>query len=525
MVHVELIVLFLLVAVAMLTALSRLLGVPYPIMLVVGGSLVGFAPGVPEIELEPDLVLLIFLPPLLFNAAYFSSLRDLRRSARPITLNAVGLVLVTTVLVAVVAHAAIEGIPWAAAFALGAIVSPTDPLAATAIMRRLGAPRRLVSVVEGESLVNDGTALVIYRTAVLAVGGTFSLLDATWDFVVNAAGGIAIGVAVGLALVKLFRKLVADDTVGVVLSLAAGYLGYLPAEELGVSGVLAAVAVGLIVGRRSPELSTPASRLRGYAFWEVLVFLLNAVLFILVGLQLPSILEEQEHSAAELIGLGLLVSAVVIGARLLWIILTPFVIRALDRRESQRAHRTTWRLRLLGAWTGLRGAVSLAAALALPLDFPERGLIIWLTLCVIFATLVGQGLTLPWMLGRLGIEDDGAGEREELLARREATAAAIAHLERLGDEEWTRDDTVERMLGLYRFRDRRLRQRAGELRDDEEEEDDLDIRSRRYQKMVRQVLDAQRRRVIELRDEGAISDDVLHVLERELDLEDQRLEI
>ena len=524
MAHVELVVLFLLVAVAMLTALARLLGVPYPIMLVVGGSLVGFAPGVPEIELDPDLVLLIFLPPLLFNAAYFSSLRDLRAGARPITLNAVGLVLLTTVLVAVAAHAAIEGLPWAAAFALGAIVSPTDPLAATAIMRRLGAPRRLVSVVEGESLVNDGTALVIYRTAVFAVGGAFSLLEATWDFVVNAAGGIAIGVAVGLVLVRIFRKIVADDIVGVVLSLAAGYLGYLPAEEAGVSGVLAAVAVGLIVGRRSPELSTPASRLRGYAFWEVLVFLLNAVLFILVGLQLPTILGEQEHSAAELVGLGLLVSAVVIGARMLWIITTPFVIRALDRRESQRARRTTWRFRLLGAWSGLRGAVSLAAALALPTTFPERGLIIWLTLCVIFATLVGQGLTLPWLLRRMGIEDDGSGEREELLARREAAAAAIAHLELLGQEEWTRDDTVERMLGLYRFRDRRLRQRAGEI-DGDEEEDDLDVRSRRYQKMVRQVLDAQRRRVIELRDEGTISDDVLHTLERELDLEDQRLEI
>ena len=522
--HVELVLLFLLIAVAALTALARVVGVPYPIMLVLGGSLVGFAPGVPEIELEPELVLLIFLPPLLFNAAYFSSLRDLRAGARPITLMAVGLVLLTTVLVALAAHATIDGLPWAAAFALGAIVSPTDPLAATAIMRRLGAPRRLVSVVEGESLVNDGTALVIYRTAVVAVGGTFDLLDATWDFVVNAAGGIAIGVAVGLVLVQVFRKVVADDTVGVVLSLAAGYLGYLPAEELHVSGVLAAVAVGLVVGRRSPELSTPASRLRGYAFWEVLVFLLNAVLFVLVGLQLPTILEEQEHSGAALVGLGVLVSAVVIGARLLWVIFSPLVIRMLDRRESQRARRTTWRFRLLGAWSGLRGAVSLAAALALPLDFPERGLIIWLTLCVIFATLVGQGLTLPWLLRRLGIEDDGGGEREELLARREATAAAIAHLERLGEEEWTRDDTVERMLGLYRFRDRRLRQRAGEV-DGDEEQDDLDVRSQRYQKMVRQVLDAQRRRVIELRDEGAISDDVLHALERELDLEDQRLEI
>jgi CPA1 family monovalent cation:H+ antiporter len=523
--HVELVVLFLLLAVAVLTAIARVLGVPYPIMLVVGGSLVGFAPGLPEVELEPDLVLLIFLPPLLFNAAYFSSLRDLRRGARPITLMAVGLVLMTTVLVAVAAHAAIDGLPWAAAFALGAIVSPTDPLAATAIMQRLGAPRRLVSVVEGESLVNDGTALVIYRAAVVAVGGTFSLLEASWEFVVNVAGGVAIGVAVGYVLVFVLRKVVADDVVGVVLSLAAGYLGYLPAEELHVSGVLAAVAVGLIVGRHSPELSTPASRLRGYAFWEVLVFLLNAVLFILVGLQLPSILEEQEHSAAALIGLGVLVSAVVIGARMLWVIFSPLIVRQLDRRESQRARRTTWQFRLAGAWSGLRGAVSLAAALALPLDFPERGLLIWLTLCVIFVTLVGQGLSLPWMLRKLGVEDDGDGEREELLARREATAAAIAHLERLGEEDWTRDDTVERMLGLYRFRDRRLRQRAGELAADEEEEDDLDGRSHRYQKMVRQVLEAQRRRVIELRDEGAISDDVLHALERELDLEDQRLEI
>ena len=522
--HVELVVLFLLVAVAALTALARVLGVPYPIMLVLGGSLVGFAPGVPEIQLEPDLVLLIFLPPLLFNAAYFSSLRDLRADLRAISLAAVGLVLVTTVLVALVAHAAVDGLPWAAAFALGAIVSPTDPLAATAIMRRLGVPRRLVAVVEGESLINDGTALVAYGAAVTAVGGTFDLLDATGDFVVNVGGGIAVGLVIGFALVQVFKKIVADDVVGVVLSLASGYLGYLPAERIGVSGVLAAVVVGLIVGRRSPELSTPASRLRGYAFWEVLVFLLNAVLFILVGLQLPTILEEQEHSGAALVGLGLLVSATVVGTRIVWTLTTPLLIRALDRRESQRARRAGWPLRLVAGWAGLRGAVSLAAALALPEGFPERGLLIFLTLCVIFATLVVQGLTLPALIRALGVQDDGAGEREELLARREATEAAMAHLRRLGEEDWTRDETVRRMLALYEFRDRRLRQRAGELAD-AVDDDDLDDRSHTYQRMVREVLDAQRRRVIQLRDAGSISDDVLHTLERELDLEDQRLEI
>jgi len=309
--HIELVVLFLLVTVAALTSVARLLGVPYPIVLVIGGSLVGFAPGVPDLLLEPDLVLLIFLPPLLFNAAYTSSIRELRSQMRAITVTSIGLVLVTTCSVAIVAHSAIAGLPWAAAFALGAIVSPTDPLAATAIMRRLGVPRRLTSVIEGESLVNDGTALVAYRTAVAAAtGGTFDLLQATGDFVVDVAGGIAIGVIAGVVLVRVFRKLVGDDVVGVVLSLAAGYIAYIPAEEIGVSGALAAVGVGLIVGYHAPEISTPASRLRGYGFWEVLVFLLNAVLFVLVGLQLPTILEAQNRSTIELIGLAALISAV-----------------------------------------------------------------------------------------------------------------------------------------------------------------------------------------------------------------------
>src|SRR3954453_1652637 len=226
--HVELVVLFLLVTVAGLTALSRRLGVPYPILLVIGGSLAGFVPGVPNVELDPELVLLIFLPPLLFNAAYQSSLRDLRADLRVITLNAIGLVLVTMCAVAVVAHAAIDGLPWAAAFALGAIVSPTDPLAATAIGRKLGVPRRMMAVIEGESLVNDGTALVASRTAVAAaIGGTFDLLHATGDFVVNAAGGIAVGLVAAALLVEIFQRVVGDDVVGVVLSLAAGYVAYL----------------------------------------------------------------------------------------------------------------------------------------------------------------------------------------------------------------------------------------------------------------------------------------------------------
>jgi Na+/H+ antiporter len=521
----ELVILFLLVTVAALTALARVLRVPYPILLVVGGSLVGFAPGVPDVQLEPDLVLLIFLPPLLFNAAYFSSIRDLRAAARPITLTAIGLVLVTMCSVALAAHAVIDGLPWAAAFALGAIVSPTDPLAAVAITRRLGVPRRITAVIEGESLVNDGTALVAYRTAVsAATGATFDLLDATGDFVVNVVGGIAIGFAAAVLVVKALKYLVGDDVVGVVTSLAAGYIAYIPAEEIGASGVLAAVTIGLIVGYKSPALSTPASRLRGYGFWEVLVFLLNAVLFVLVGLQLPAILSAQDHSALELIALAALISAIVIGTRLLWSNTTVYLIRALDRRPSQVARRVSWRLRLVAAWSGLRGAVSLAAALALPHGFPERDLLIFLTLAVIFATLVGQGLTLPLLIRGLGIEDDGAAEREELHARREAATAAVEHLRRLREEDWTREDSVDRSIAYYEFRNRRLTQRAGELGGGDEE-DNLDERSRGYQRMVREVLEAQRRRVIDLRNQGEISDEVMHVIERELDLEDQRLEI
>ncbi len=520
----ELVVLFLLVTVAVLTALARVLRVPYPILLVLGGSLVGFAPGVPDVQLEPDLVLLIFLPPLLFNAAYFTSLRDLRSNLRPIALTAIGLVLITTCTVAIVAHAAIDGIPWAAAFALGAIVSPTDPLAATAIMQRMGVPRRTTALIEGESLVNDGSALVVYRTAVsAAVGGSFDLLEATGDFVLNVAGGIAIGFAAAIVVVAALRKLVGDDVVGVVTSLAAGYIAYIPAEEIGVSGVLAAVTIGLIVGYKSPALSTPSSRLRGYGFWEVFVFLLNAVLFVLVGLQLPGILSAQDRSALELLSLSLLIGGAVVLTRLLWVNTTPYLIRAIDRRPQQVARRVGWRLRTVAGWSGLRGSVSLAAALALPHGFPERDLLIFLTLAVIFVTLVGQGLTLPLLIRRLDVHDDGAVEREELHARRQAAEAAIAELERLGDEEWTRDETVERMTALYEFRRRRLSQRAGEL--DGDEDDNLDDRSQNYQRMVRDVLEAQRRRVVELRNQGVISDDVMHRLERELDLEDQRLEI
>jgi monovalent cation/hydrogen antiporter len=523
----ELLLLVLMVAVGGLSVLAGTIRVPYPILLVLGGLVLGFLPGVPPAELPPDLVLVLFLPPLLYQAAFFSSPRDLRADARAITLLAVGLVLATMSAVAAAAHTVVGGLPWAAAFTLGAVVSPTDPLAATAIARRLGVPRRLVTVLEGESLVNDASALVAYRLAVAAVvAGSFSLWGAGLQFVGRGIGGVAIGVAVGWLIAEARRR-IEDPVVEIVLSVVTGYAAYLPAELMGASGVLAAVTAGLYVGWRAPELASPSTRLLGFSFWEVLVYLLNAVLFVLVGLQLHPILTGVSgSSAAVLLGQAALVSAVVIAVRIVWGFSVPYLVRALDRRPAQRARRVGARERLVASWSGMRGAVSLAAALALPLEtstgqpFPQRNLIIFVTFGVIFATLVLQGLSLPWLIRRLGLHRDDSEEQEELRGRLRATDAALTRLEELAVQEWTREDTVQRMRGLYQFRRRRLKARAGYLADD-----GVQDRSLAYQRLVRELLEAQRREIVRLRNQGQISNEVMHRIERDLDLEDSRLEI
>src|SRR5215207_4151854 len=376
---VELVLISLLVSVSVLAAASRAIGVPYPIVLVLGGLVMGFVPGIPNVELEPELVLVVFLPPLLYSAAFFASLRDLKYDLRSISLMAVGLVIATACAVAVVAHALIDGLPWAAAFTLGAIVAPTDPLAAIEIGSRLGMPRRLRTVIEGESLINDGTALVIYRVAIGAIGGGFSLVEAGLEFVVGAAGGVAIGLAVGWVIAEI-RKRLDDPPVEVTISILTGYAAYVPAERAGASGVLAAVTVGIYIGWRAPDISNARQRVAGYSMWTILTFLLNALLFVLIGLQLPLILEGlQDEPLGELIGIAAAVSAVVIGSRLVWMHLMTGAIRALDRRPSQRGRRGTWRGRMVGGWAGMRGAVSLAAALALPSDFPARDQLLFIT--------------------------------------------------------------------------------------------------------------------------------------------------
>jgi Na+/H+ antiporter len=523
----ELVIAGLLVAVAGLSALARRLSVPYPIVLVLGGALFGFVPGVPAVKLDPNVVLVVFLPPLVYGAAFFANLGDMRANLRTLTLNSIGLVLVTMVAVALVAHGLVHGLSWAGAFALGAVVSPTDPMAAATIMRRLDFPRRFTSALEGEGLFNDATALVAYKVAVAAVvGGSFSLLDAGWRFIAGAAGGVAIGLAVGWLIAEI-RARTQDAQTSITISLLSGYAAFIPANALGASGVLAAVTTGIYMGIRGPSIIDARTRLQGFFVWDVLDFIINASLFVLVGLQLRTVVHGLNgHPAAAVAGYALAVSGIVVLTRFGWMFTVPYVIRALDRRPSQRARRVGARPRLIAAWSGMRGAVSLAAALAIPLKthagtpFPERNLIIFLTFAVIFSTLVLQGLSLPALIRRLHVTRDGAEDEEEVRARLMATEAALAQIDELADADWTREDTIERMRGVYQYRKRRLAARAGKIEDDGYED-----RSLAYQQLVQTVLGAQRDALVRMRNQGEISNEVMNRVVRELDLEESRLEI
>jgi monovalent cation/hydrogen antiporter len=530
------IILVLLAGVAALAALARRIGVPYPILLVLGGLVLAFVPGLPRVELEPGIVFVLFLPPLLFASAYFTSWRDFRANIRAIGLLAVGLVLVTVVAVAAIAHLVV-GLSWPAAFVLGAIVSPTDAIAATSIAQRLGVPRRIVTILEGESLLNDATGIVAYRVASGVAAGAiaFSLSGAALQFVVGAVGGIAVGVAAGWLMVRVFEFL--DDTpVEIVASLLTPFAAYLAAEEgphllwhelLGFpgepffSGVLAAVAGGLYVGRKAPALMSSGSRLEGVAVWNVVVFLLNGLAFGLIGLQLPYVIEGlEEYTYAELFLYAAAVSLAVILARVAWVFPATYLPRWAFRSLRERDPTPPWRSVAVVSWAGMRGVISLAAALALPLSVPGRGLILFLTFCVILATLVLQGLSLPALIRVLKLEDDGSTEREEVKGRIGVARAALDRVEELAEEEWVREDTAERVRGMYNYRKSRFVARATG-----EDSDGIEERSSAYQRFMHELLRAQRRELLRLRDEGEIGDEALHRIERDLDLEESRLEL
>jgi CPA1 family monovalent cation:H+ antiporter len=529
--HAVELILGLLVAVAALVTLARRIQVPYPILLVIGGTGLSLVPGLPHVELEPDLVFLVFLPPILYAAAYLSSLRELRDNLKPISLLAIGLVLLTTVAVAAVAHALVKDLSWAAAFALGAIVAPSDAVATTAIAQRLGTPRRLTAIIEGESLVNDATALVAYRLAIMAAAtGTFSASEATIQFVWVAVGGIAIGLIVGWLLIWLWRHL-DDPSVEILLSFLAAYAAYLPAEALGVSGVLASVIAGLYVGRRQARVRGSKSRIQGRAVWDNSIFLINGLVFILIGLQMAGIVERLvDRDFVWLIGAGALVSLTVILARFVWLIPATYLPYWLvpSLRTSHPA--PPWQGLVVLGWSGMRGVVSLAAALSLPFtltngeSFPERDVLVFLTFCVILVTLVGQGLTLPWLIQRLGVGEDGTPEHEAVHAREVAVTAAQQRIEALAEEWPGHLPLIETLRSQYAHRASHLAEHTHDDHDRPIFNHEAEQEMLEHSQIRKSIINAERDAVIDLRDRGVITDDILRQLEQDLDLEELRME-
>ncbi len=512
-------VLVVLVVVAVLYGIADRFGVPYPSLLVIGGLVLALLPGRPDIALDPQLVLVVFLPPLLFSAAFETSLRELRRYIAPIVRLAIGLVFFTAVLVALALGLAIPGLGWPVAFTFGAIVAPTDALAATAVFRRVGVPRVVRTLIEGESLLNDATALVAYRVAVAAVvTGTFGIADLVTGMGVAAIGGVLVGLVVGWLAIEILRRF-NNPPVEVLLSLVVAYAAYLPADELGLSGVLATVTAGLMVGRRLGTILSPDTRLLWLSTWRMVGFVVNGSLFVLIGLQLPGIVAGLgNRRLIDVVGLALLTIAVLVVARFAWVYAASLLPNSPRREVARVDRRLASRYTFVVGWAGLRGAVSLAAGLALPAGFPERNLLLFLTFAVIVFTLVGQGLSLPVLLQRTrwdGVELDGD---EGTLAREAAYTAGLAEIERIRPNWPGHQPLLDRLeLGLH-DRERHL------ATDDPEETAERRQERVEHEVIQRGVIEAQRRAVIELRDSRKISDETLREIERELDLEEIRKE-
>jgi CPA1 family monovalent cation:H+ antiporter len=560
------IVLGLLVAVVVLAMIARRLRLPYPIVMVIGGLALAVIPGVPRVELAPGIVFLVFLPPLLFKTAWSTSIRDFRANFRSISLLAFGLVLTTTVGVAAIAHAVIPGLPWPTAFILGAVVSPTDAVAATAIMQRLGAPRAVVAIVEGESLVNDASGLVVYRLAVVAATtGGVALWQAGPLFLLTVIGGVAVGLLIGWLMAQIHLRL-EDPLIEITLSFLAPYAAYLVAEgvevsapladlarilhiagadriaatNLDASGVLAVVVAGLYVGWRSPELLSPNTRVQGIAVWDMSEFIFNGLAFILIGLQLPLILSGlRGRPIGDLLVYAVLICLAVVVIRVLWTFpgaYLPFLFRRVRRRERL----PPWRSVTLTSWAGMSGAVSLAAALSVPVAvsggpyFGGRDLILFLVFGVILFTLVVKGMTLPVLTRALGLAGgDGGDLHEEKIARFKIIAAAERRLDEmveLDGEDWIEGSHVGWIRGHFAKQRRLVETRFGVVvngsgpgsmvRADEEVTAAHRVKHEHMRRLRIELTTAERAELVRLRNQGAISDGVMHRIEHDLDLED-----
>lgn len=517
------IIIILLGVITALAEITDKIRVPYPILLVIAGIGIGLIPGLPHITMDPDIVFLVFLPPVLYAAAWSTSWPDFRTEKRPITLLAIGCVIFTTIAIAFVAHSLIPGFSWPEAFVLGAIISPPDAVAATAATKGLGVPRRVSTILEGESLVNDATGLIAYRYAVAAVlTGSFNLWDASWQFLLVAIGGIALGLLTGWVFLWVHRITPDNPTTDTTLTFLAPYIAYLIGEEIHVSGVLAVVTAGLFLGWNSSEVFTQQVRLQANATWNTILFILNGVIFILIGLQLPEILESIDWPTfPSVLKYGAIVSLAVIVGRIIWVYPGAYVPWMLSKKIRKQEPKIDVRLVTVVAWSGMRGVVSLAAALALPLTmgdkpFPNRELIIFLTFCVIFSTLVLQGLTLRPLIEWLGIRPDGKETEDEHEARLKIASAIIEVIEENYAIELS-DEVLNQIKTKYEIRIQRLRKEDKTVpRLDEKQIND-------FHRIQQELLSKERHFILQMRKQGKIRDEVLRKIEYELDLEETRL--
>ena len=518
--RIEPFLLALLLLVAGLAALAKRLKTPYPIILVIGGLLLGFVPGIPNFPLNPTAIFLVVLPPLLFSASFLTSWRDFRYNLASILLLAFGLVGFTVYGVAVVARWMLPGFDWRTGLVLGAVVCTTDAIAVTSIAERLGLPRRIADVVEGESLVNDASGLLAFEFTVgLLVTGR---RPSPGEDIVRLFYLIAGSIVVGLVVAKLtywLEKKVDDAPIEITLTLLAAYFSYLAGVSVHVSGVLSTVVCGLYLGHQSSMYFSTGARVRSVAVWDTLTFLLNGFVFLRLGLELPEVLHGMRGSGlGKMVALGLMLSGVVIGLRLLWVFPGARVSYAIRRRflHQQEAYPSAASIFVVG-WSGMRGVVALAAAISLPqfladgTAFPRRDDIIFLTFCVIFVTLVLQGLSLPWVIRKLGLSRSRGLRDEEILARKEMVQAATAYLEH------AQENDLKEFAPIYDELLRRQRLQMYVLEKDPANEGQRGVNLRRYDDLARQVNAIQRATLLHLRNENQINDEVLRRLESELD--------
>lgn len=518
--HVELILLLLMVLVCALALVAKRLHVAYPIVLVIGGLFLSFIPRTPRVLLDPQVVFLIILPPLVFSAAFHTSWRDFRGNLVSILMLAFGLVGFTVFGVAATTRWMLPGFDWRTGLVLGSVVAATDAIAATATAKRVGLPRRIVDLLEAESLVNDGSGLVAlkFTLAMVVAGVTPSFFRGAGVLFYLVFAALAIGLCIAVAIRAILSR-INDAPIEITIGIITPYIAYLAAESAGCSGVLATLACGLYLGRRSSDFYSLHARMEASSVWRTIDFALNGVVFLALGLQLPFVLSQiQRMSIATLAIDGALFSAVVILLRMLWVFPGAWLSLWIKRAMRQPAERLSPRLVFLVGWAGMRGVLALAAAMSLPVAlgngaaFPQRSLIIFLAFCAIFATLVVQGLSLPALIRRLGFSI-APGHEEEDLARREMISAALDSLSRLRDQSGREKAEIFDQVERYYRRRLSLLERAA----DRPEAPQID-----HESLGRQLRSVERAIAVKLRDENKIHDEVLRTLEHELDLLDAR---